>query len=91
MHATLQIHTHTNRKASFRANENLRNGTKFSDAKIVVVANNSSNTNYSSPKLTRPKSDVDVSKKSTLSNQIFAFIKRKFLAKLISKKFKNTN
>lgn len=77
MHATLQIHTHTNRKASFRTNENLRNGTKFSDAKIVVVVNNSNNTNYSSHKKNRPKSDVDVSKKiNTLKSNIRVYQKK---------------
>jgi len=86
MHATLQIHTHSNRKASFRANENLRNGTKFSDAKIIVVANNSSNTNYSELKLTRSKSDVDVSKKINILKSNIRVYQKKISSETDSKK-----
>lgn len=86
MHATLQIHTHSNRKASFRANENLRNGTKFSDAKIVVVANNSSNTNYSELKLTRSKSDVDVSKKINILKSNIRVYQKKISSETDTKK-----
>ena len=86
MHATLQIHTHSNRKASFRANENLRNGTKFSDAKIIVVANNSSNTNYSELKLTRPKSDVDVSKKINILKSNIRVYQKKISSETDTKK-----
>lgn len=86
MHATLQIHTHSNRKASFRANENLRNGTKFSDAKIIVVANNSSNTNYSELKLTRSKSDVDVSKKINILKSNIRVYQKKISSETDTKK-----
>ena len=65
MHATLQIHTHSNRKASFRANENKRKGEKFEDKNIIIVTDNTNILNFSTPKLklTRTEKDVSISKK----------------------------
>lgn len=78
--ATLQIQNKSGRSAISRANENLRQGLKFSDPKIVVVANNVSTTNFSQPQKLRLENDVEISKKINSINSSIRTYKKRILA-----------
>lgn len=78
--ATLQIQNKSGRSAISRANENLRQGLKFSDPKIVVVANNVSTTNFSQPQKLRLENDVEISKKINSINLSIRTYEKRILA-----------
>lgn len=78
--ATLQIQNKSGRSAISRANENLRQGLKFSDPKIVVVANNVSTTNFSQPQKLRLENDVEISKKINSINSSIRTYEKRILA-----------
>lgn len=61
--ATIQIKTLTPRQAINRVNENLRRGSKFTEANIVVLEDNRSSISFENEKKERSKNDADVAKK----------------------------
>lgn len=75
--ATLQIQNKSGRSAVSRANENLRQGLKFSDPKIVVVANNVATTIFAKPVKVRAQNDVKIATKiNALNSSIRTYEKR---------------